>query len=98
MPNSITGSVAKVGAKGQLITDISVAQVADAPHDENFQVKFGGHETFGLFPTEHQQPASTMVASEGASGFIEIEIVGISLSEMLGIRENEAVEVIWPSA
>ena len=96
MANSIKGSVASVGEKGQLITDISIDQVENVPRDENVQIKFGGHETMGIFPADHGQPDNTMVASMGHSGFIEIEIVGISLSEMLGIKEQEAVEVVWP--
>ena len=95
MANSILGQVASVGDSGQLVTDIANDNVASLPSDDTVQVKFAGHETIGLYPTEHGQPDSTMVASRGASGFVEIEIVGISLSDMLGIKPGESVEVVW---
>ena len=95
MANRIEGQVAEINDAGSLITDITVDQVADLPRDESVKIKFGDHETFGLFSTDHDQPDATMVASLGASGFIEIEIVGIPLAEMLGIRVGEKVVVKW---
>ncbi len=95
MSNRIEGRVEKIGETGNLVTNISVDQVADIPHDDTVTIKFGGHETIGLFPAKHDQPAATMVASLGESGFVEIEIVGISLSEMLGIKPEAPVEVCW---
>ena len=65
------------------------------PRDENTVVKFGGHETHGLFPNDHGQPDATMVAFLGKSGSLEIEIVGVSLSDMLGIKTGEKVSVTW---
>jgi S-adenosylmethionine hydrolase len=95
LANRIDGTVASIGSEGNLITDISNDQVAEVPRDESVTIKFGGHETFGLFPAEHGQPDATMVASLGASGFVEIEIVGIPLAEMLGIRVGETVIMKW---
>ncbi len=69
--------------------------VAGTSSDENTVVRFGGHETFGVHPTDHGQPESTMVASLGSSGFVEIEIVGIPLATMLGIGGGETVEINW---
>lgn len=85
----------EVGAAGNLISDIANDQLAEVPTDENTVVKFGDHETLGIFPAEHGQPDATMVASMGQSGFLEIEIVGISLSEMLGIKAGEKISVRW---
>jgi S-adenosylmethionine hydrolase len=87
--------VASIGNAGNLITDISSEQVSEVPRDESVRIKFGGHETFGLFPAEHGQPDATMVASLGSSGLVEIEIVGIPLAEMLGIRVGETVMIEW---
>ena len=95
MSNQIEGSVASIGDNGDLITDISIDQVANAPSDDSVRIKFGGHETLGIFPTNHDQPAATMVASLGKDGFLQIEIVGISLSEMLGIKSGTPVIVNW---
>lgn len=91
----IKGKVASVNTNGDLISDISNIDTDAAPRSESTVVRFAGHETFGLFPHDHKQPAATMVAKTGASGFIEIEIVGISLSEMLGIKPGTEIEVSW---
>lgn len=95
MAKRIEGTVAQISESGSLVTDISVDTVAQVPHGETTVVKFGDHETYGLFPTEHDQPDATMVASLGGSGFVEIEIVGIPLAEMLGIRIGEKVLIKW---
>ena len=95
MPNIIEGTVSRIGASGSLITDIPVDRLEEVPADENTSVRFGDHETVGLFPTDHGQPDATMVASLGKSGFLEIEIVGIPLAEMLGIKVGEKVAVRW---
>jgi S-adenosylmethionine hydrolase len=95
LANRIDGKVTRISEKGALISDISVDQLKDVPSGETTSVKFGDHETFGLFPVNHGQPDATMVASLGVSGFLEIEIVGIPLAEMLGIRTGENVTVQW---
>ena len=95
LANKIQGQVNSIDESGRLISDIPNDQVADAPRDDSLSVKFGDHETVGLYPADHDQPAATMVASLGNSGFVEIEIVGISLSEMLGIKKGETVTINW---
>ncbi len=91
MTERIAGTVASTGESGNLITDIPVEKLEAAPRDESITIKFGGHETYGLFPADHSEPDATMVATLGESGFVEIEIVGIPLAEMLGIRPGETV-------
>jgi len=95
LATSIEGSVAKIGDSGQLISDITVDQLQGIPRDENTTVKFGGHVTQGLFDAGHGQPDATMVAYISEAGSLEIEIVGISLSEMLGITTGEKISVHW---
>ncbi len=95
MENYLDGTVASISQSGSLVTDIGNDQVADVPHDESVSIKFGGHETLGIYPTEHGQPDATLVASLGASGFVEIEIVGVSISDMLGLKPGIAVKIAW---
>lgn len=95
LSNRIDGVVMSCDAEGNLITDIANDSVAGLVGDENVSIKFGPHETFGIFATDHDQPESTLVASMGPGGNVQIEIVGISLSEMLGIKEGIAVSVAW---
>ena len=93
LANTIEGSVEKIGENGNLITDIAVDRIADLPADDSVKIKFGGHETSGVHPTNHDQPIGTLVALCGSSGFLEVEIVGISVAEMLGIKAGETVVV-----
>ncbi|MGB1930814.1 MAG: adenosylmethionine-8-amino-7-oxononanoate aminotransferase [Mariniblastus sp.] len=95
MSNLIEGHVASVNADGDLVTDISIEQIINVPRDESVRIIFGGHETIGLYPDPHDQPAATMVAKLSNSGFLEVGIVGISLSEMLGINVGEPVKIEW---
>ena len=95
MGTTATGKVTKVVDDGKLVTDIDLAQVAAAVGNEEAKVQFDGHETVGLFEENHGQPEGTMVASVGASGCVEIEIVGMSLAGMLGIGVDAQVKVLW---
>ncbi len=95
MANRIDGKVTQIGETGNLITDIPVSQIVDIPHDESVSINFGDHSTIGIFPADHDQPDATMVASLGKSGFLEIEIVGIGLADMLGIKVQQTVEIVW---
>lgn len=95
LSNCIDGKVASCGPAGNLITDIANDLVAGLVGDETVSVKFGAHETLGIFQSDHSEPDSTLVANLGKSGFVEVEIVGISLSEMLGIREGVDVKISW---
>lgn len=95
MANLLEGNVTQISTEGNLVSDISIDQLNDVPKDEKTVVKFGEHETLGIFPSDHDQPNATMVASLGMSGYLEIEIVGISLSEMLGIKTGEKISVSW---
>lgn len=95
MATTATGKVAEISGDGKLITDIDLAQVSAAVGNEETRVEFGGHETVGLFEESHGQPEATLVASVGASGCIEIEIVGMDLAGMLGIPVGTQVKVQW---
>ncbi|MDB2686682.1 adenosylmethionine-8-amino-7-oxononanoate aminotransferase [Mariniblastus sp.] len=95
MATIASGKVVEIGDGGNLVTDIDLAKVAAAVGNEETKVEFGGHETVGLFEENHGQPEGTMVASVGASGAVEIEIVGMSLGSMLGIGVNTEVKVQW---
>lgn len=87
--------MAEVSGDGKLITDINFAQVSAAVGNKETRIGFGGHETVGLFEESHGQPEGTMVASVGASGCVEIEIVGMDLAGMLGITVGTQVKIQW---
>ena len=91
--NKVDGVVESIGDKGQLITSISNGELTEAGQDESVSVRFFEHETLGVYPENHGQPDATLVASLGSSGFLEIEIVGVSISAMLGIKKGVTVSV-----
>lgn len=95
MSHQIEGVVTSVSGSGDLITDIAVASVESAPADDSVKVTIGPHETAGIFDLDHGEPDATMIAVRGTSGHLEIGIVGMNMSEMLGIKVGEKVSVRW---
>jgi S-adenosylmethionine hydrolase len=95
LSNCIAGTVVDVTEAGDLVTDIGVDALADAPCGESVRVVIGPHETLGIFDVDHGEPESTMIAVRGKSGHLEVGIVGMNMSEMLGIRVGEKVAVHW---
>ena len=95
MPGKIEGIVASVSDAGNLVTNISAGQLAEAPTDESVTIRCDDHETHGIFSADHDQPAATLLAVLGASGNLELEIVGDSAKIMLGVAIGEKVKVTW---
>lgn len=91
----IEGKVVAIEPSGNLRTDIAVDRLRGAPTDDRVKVCCDEHETTGLFPLEHGQPPMTLLALIGASGFLELCIVGDSAAIMLGVRVGEGVVVEW---
>lgn len=95
MPGKIAGTVVAFTDAGSLVTDIPHDRLQTAPRDESVTVTCDEHETVGIFPPDHQQPAFTFLAMLGPSGFLELHIVGESAKAMLGVRIGDQVTVKW---
>ena len=95
MSQKVVGRVVKIDSEGNLVTDIASASLAGAPTDASLRVVVDEHETFGLFPVDHTQPAMTLVAIAGADSPLVISLVGDSASAMLGVPVGAVVEVQW---
>ena len=93
--NQLQGVVYQLSSSGSLICDITVSQLENTPRDQSLTVQFAGHETVGLFAADHGEPNGTLVAKLNSDGILEIEIVGVSASEMLGIQAGEVVTLQW---
>ncbi len=91
----LEGQVESLTSCGDLITDIGLDQCADAPNLLEVKVQVGPHETVGVHPPDHGEPQATLIAVQGAGGFVEIGIIGMNISEMLGIRIGEKVTISW---
>ncbi len=95
MPGRIEGKVISISEAGNLVTDITADRLEDAPKNDSVTIHCDEHETQGIFSPDHSEPESTFLALIGASGNLELEIVGDSASLMLGIRVGEPVVVKW---
>jgi len=95
VPQKIEGTIVSISEAGYLVSDITADQLADAPHDEQVTVSCGGHDTNCILPVDHSEPESTLLAMIGQSGSLEIGIVGMNISEMLGLKVGEKVVVKW---
>ena len=95
MSGKIEGKVVAYGESGNLVTDIAVDRLRQIPSPESATIACDEHETIGIFGPDHQQPAMTLLALQGATGFLELTIVGDSAQAMLGVRIGEKVVVKW---
>ncbi len=91
----ISGRVTRINQRGDLVSDIANAQVSSLVGAANVEVRFGEHFTQGIFPLDHGEPESTLIAVLGDSGYLEIGIVGVNVHEMLGVDVGQTIEVTW---
>ena len=95
MVERVEGTVVSISNDGHLVTDITAAQLHSAPTDERVSIACDGHVTQGIFDANHNEPEATFLALVGASGNLELAIVGENISLMLGIGVGEKVVVEW---
>ncbi len=95
MSATLSGTVVQIDDSGNLVTDIAGTRLSSAPRDASLRVVVDEHETYGLFPCEHGQPAMTLIATVDDQSPLTIVLVGDSASAMLGVRAGAAVEVYW---
>ena len=96
MAGSIEGTVVSIGESGNLVTDIDADKLSSAPREaDRVTITCDDHVTNGIFDGDHQEPPFTLLALIGASGALELEIVGDSAQMMLGIAAGAKVQVKW---
>jgi S-adenosylmethionine hydrolase len=95
VPGKIEGSVVAYGPTGNLITDIANDRLQGLPAGDSIKIVCDEHETVGIYPSDHEEEACTLMAIRGSGGFLELTIVGDSAKAMLGVRLNEKVVVKW---
>ena len=95
MSSTLTGKIVEIDSDGNLVTDIAVEKLQNAPRDAGLHVMVDAHETFGLYPEDHRQPAMTLIAIAGETGCLKIAIVGDSAQMMLGVQVGADVKVQW---
>ena len=95
MPGKIEGTVVAYGPTGNLVTDIPHDRLKGVPAGNEVKIICDEHETVGIFPADHQEADCTLMAILGASGFLELTIVGDSAKAMLGVPLKEKIVVKW---
>ena len=95
MSGKIEGTIVAFGPTGNLVTDIPNDRLAGVPSDGSVTVVCDEHETIGIYLADHPEEPSTLMAILGASGFLELTIVGDSAKAMLGVPLREKVVVKW---
>jgi len=95
VPGNVQGKIVSFTADGQAVTDIAVDRLVSAPRDISCTIHCDEHQTAGLFPPNHTEPAMTFLAILGEGGFLELAIVGDSAKLMLGLRPGDKVSVKW---
>ncbi|QDV27918.1 SAM hydroxide adenosyltransferase [Aureliella helgolandensis] len=95
MSGTLSGKVVEIDETGNLVTDIPGDQLSGAPRDATLRVVVDEHETYGLYPADHSQPAMTLVAILDAGEPLKVVLVGDSASAMLGVQVGALVEVYW---
>jgi S-adenosylmethionine hydrolase len=95
VPGKIEGAVVAYGPTGNLVTDIANDRLKGVPAGDSVKIVCDEHETIGIYPSDHQEEACTLMAILGTSGFLELTIVGDSAQAMLGVPLREKVVVKW---
>jgi S-adenosylmethionine hydrolase len=93
--NQITGEIIAVDSFGNLITNITRAQLGGVPTSTEVGIFSEDHETRGIFTTYADQPAMTLIALIGSCDQLELAIVNDSATTMLGLGISAPVEVRW---
>ena len=96
MSRRIQGKIAEVNAQGDLISDLLSEQLEGVGHGPETKVTVDDeHVTFGIFGSDHQQPAMTLVALLDPPGALRLHLVSDSAAMMLGVRVGADVVVSW---
>src|SRR5262245_32259305 len=95
VPGKIEGTVLAYGSTGNLVTDIANDRLKGVPAGDGVHVLCDEHETVGIYSADHREEPCTLMAILGASGCLELTIVGESAQAMLGVSIGEKVTVKW---
>lgn len=96
LPGKVIGQIESIDSFGNLITNITAAQVAECRElGAAARVACDEHETFGIRRAYSDVPEGTLVALVGSSGWLELAITGGNAAEMLRIGVGAKVTVAW---
>jgi len=94
--SKIEGTVTEISATGDLVTSLTAECLRDVPTDQTTAIRCDGHETLGIFPADHNEPAATLLAYWNKGNQLTLCIVEENINLMLGIGVGTKVVVAWP--
>jgi S-adenosylmethionine hydrolase len=94
--SKILGTVVEVSNEGDLITDIGTDKLAEVKRSAETKIVVDEeHETFGIFDSDHNQPAMTLIAIAEEQKPLRLHLVSDSAAMMLGVRKGASVQILW---
>lgn len=92
---SLRAEVVSVDSFGNLITDVTAAQLHGAAGDAPLRIECGGRPTSGLVRSYAEAAGGSLVALIGSSGRLEIAVVNGDAGRELGVEPGEQVLITW---
>jgi S-adenosylmethionine hydrolase len=90
----LVGSVVDISPSGDLVTDLTQAQLAAVGYNTETKVVVDDEfETIGIYGEDHKQPEMTLVAILGNDSPLRLSLISDSASRMLGVKKGAKVEI-----
>ena len=94
MAARLVGSVVEISPSGDLVTDITYAQLSALGYNAETKVIVDEEfETIGIYSEDHQQPEMTLIAILSEIAPLRLSLVSDSASMMLGVKVGAKVEI-----
>lgn len=94
MAARLVGSVVDVSNSGDLITDLTHAQLTALGYNAETKVVVDEEfETIGIYGEDHSQPEMTLIAILSETSPLRLCLVSDSASMMLGVKKGARVEI-----
>ncbi|XZE21596.1 SAM hydroxide adenosyltransferase [Pirellulaceae bacterium SH449] len=94
MAARLVGSVVDISSTGDLVTDLTQAQLTSLGYNAETKVVVDEEfETIGIYGEDHKQPEMTLVAILGNDSPLRLSLISDSASMMLGVKKGAKVEI-----
>ncbi|MCU0711644.1 MAG: adenosylmethionine-8-amino-7-oxononanoate aminotransferase [Pirellula sp.] len=94
MAARLVGSIVDISPSGDLVTDLTHAQLTALGYNTETKVVVDEEfETIGIYGENHEQPEMTLIAILSESSPLRLCLVSDSASMMLGVKKGARVEI-----
>lgn len=96
MSNTVSGKVVEIDDDGNLVTDLTAEQLAEARElADKVRLDCGGYETFGIYSVSDEFPPSTFAAQIRDDNRLQFTLTGARASDLPELGEGAEVTVSW---